>query len=223
MKFKNYISAILITYFLTVFFVVNSYSYIKHNGIENIYEEGVFTSSIQSIRYESIEYYIMEGGGYYLEADTHIQALLKLVELKDIQGINYFEMIYRADSAWYYLTQAADNYEKLIGLAENTPYNQTAQEKLRIFDYDTFAANRHLNGEVFSVLKQYLQNGNITGILQHTYVNIKSLVDIINKIRVSLYQYRMPSLSLFWQLNENQAASSLLGSYTARVFTEISK
>ena len=224
MKFKTFFSIALTALLIAFVFVVDGYSFIELNGVGGGYGGGGGeAATLQSVGNETIEYYIMEGGGYYLEANTHIQALLKMVERQDIQGIYYFEMIVTADNARYCLQKAIESYEKLISLAEATPYNSTVQEKLRVFDYDTFAKTMGLSKEYIDMVRGYLQCGNITGALKKTHGDFLAMLDLVNKARISFYQFRLPQLSLFWQLNEKQAGSALFGSYTTRILYAIDR
>jgi hypothetical protein len=80
-----------------------------------------------------------------------------------------------------------------------------------------------LNLVIFNLVRNYLQNGDITGMFKRTYADVTVILDLLVNIRDSVYQYRLPSISLFRQLNESQALASVFGSYTARVFQRINK
>lgn len=223
MKHKQSIFTVLLVTFTAVIFVLNAYPYINLNGAGSGYGEGGDDDStgIQSVDYQSIEYYIQAGGTYYLEANSQVQTLLKLVEQQDIHGVNYFEMQFVVNRALYNMQMAKQTYEQLIRKAENTPYNENFLAQLREFDYDSFMQKNSLNPVLFDLVRQYLQNGDITGMFKRTYADVTVMIDLLVNIRDSVYQYGLPGISLFRQLNEKQALSSVFGSYTARVFSEI--
>jgi hypothetical protein len=223
MKHKQSIFTVLLVTFTAVIFVLNVYPFIKHNGAGGGYGGGGDDGStgIQSIDYQSIEYYIQAAGTYYLEANSHLQTLLKLVEQQEIHGVNYFEMQFVVNRALYNMQMAKQTYEQLIRKAEATPYNENFLAQLREFDYDSFMQKNSLNPVLFDLVRQYLQNGDITGMFKRTYADVTVMIDLLVNIRDSVYQYGLPGISLFRQLNEKQALTSVFGSYTARVFSEI--
>jgi len=224
MKHKHQIFMVLMVIFTAFLFVLNVYPFINFNGGAGGYGSGEGDSpGIQAVADQSIEYYIMAAGTYYLESSTQVQTLLKLVEQQDIQGVNYTEMQSVVNRALNYMQMAKDTYEQLIRKAEATPYNATFLAKLRDFDYKSFMGKNGLNPVLFDLVRLYLQNGDITGMFKRTYAEVTDMIDILYKIRESVSQYHMPDISLFRQLNEKQALSSIFGSYAARVFQNINE
>ena len=222
MKHKHQIFLVLLVAFTAIILVVNVYPFINHNGAGGGYGGGEGESpGIQSVEYRSIEYYIQAAGTYYLEAISHIQTLLKLVEQQDLQGIYYGAMQSEVKRALYDMQMAKDTYAQLIRKAEATPYNETVLVKLKDFDYESFMEKNGLNPFLFGLVRYYLQNGDITGMFKCTYNDVIVMIDILVIIRDIVSQYRLPEISLFRQLNEKQALSSVFGSYAARVFSEI--
>ena len=94
---------------------MNVFGYVWSNGAGSGYggdgDGGRLSSS-------PIESYIIEGAGYYLAANADVQKLLRLVELQDLQGIDYTEMTAVIDSVILNMFNAAETYEKLIETAE---------------------------------------------------------------------------------------------------------
>jgi hypothetical protein len=224
MKHKHLFSILFLLPFLVIVFSWNGYSFIRGNGAGGGYgdeEEEGQSLSVQAAGDQAIEYYIMEGGGYYLEANASIQKLLNRVELQEIQGLFYPELQWLSGSALYWLQRAGESYERLIRIAEATPYNPAVLEKLRTFDYDGFKSRYDLNSDIFSLVRSYLQQGDITGLFRCSHRECLEMIDILKQIRDELNFYRLPDLALFWQLNEKQSTSSLLGSYVARIFSKL--
>lgn len=224
MTHKQLFKIFLFSVFLTMVFVGNGFSFIACNGAGGGYDGGTGGGqglSIQASGNQIIEYYIMEGGGYYLEATSGIQSLLKRVEIQDIQGVCYPDLQRLSGNTLYWMQKAKESYEKLILTAEVTPYNQEVLEKLKAFDYDGLKVKYGLNGEVLAIVRGHLQEGDITGLFKRSYSDYMEMIDILKKIKSEVYLYRMPDLSLFLQLNEKQSETSLLGSYVVRVFQEL--
>jgi hypothetical protein len=223
MKHKHFIFMFLMMSYTLIIFVLHVYPFINLNGAGGGYDEGGDGDSpgIQSSQYPTIEYYVQAGGSYYLEANSYVQILLKLVEQQEIQGINYTEMQVTVCKALDYMQMANEIYEQLICKAEATPYNETVLAKLRNFDYESFVQKNGFNPILFDLIRHYLQDGDITGMFKRTCSDARGMIDMMNKIREDVSQYRLPEISIFRQLNEMQALTSVFGSYAARVFSEI--
>lgn len=222
MNLKNVISISLVVTFFIVISSLNGFAYIKLNGVGGGYgDDGAGTASTQASADGSIEYYVMTGGAYFLDANSHIQSLLAMVERQDFHGVNYADLLAAADNALLFLHKAADSYSRLIDLADHSPYNSLVLEKLRVFDYDAFAKQFGLSSDSVSPVRRFLHNGDITGMLKKAHNEYMVMIDLLTRIKTALYQFRLPDLSLCWQLNEAQAASSLFGSIVARIFAAI--
>lgn len=223
MKHRHFISMVLFISITVIIFELHVYPFINLNGAGGGYDGGGEGESpgIQSGQYQTIEYYIQAGSSYYLEANSHVQTLLKMVEQQEIQGINYTEMQVVVHRALNYMQMAKEIYERLICKAEATPYNETVLSKLRDFDYESFVQNNGFNPILFDLVRHYLQNGDITGMFKRTCSDVRGMIELINITREAVSQYRLPEISIFRQLNEMQALSSVFGSYAARVFSEI--
>jgi hypothetical protein len=227
MKPKQKFSVILLVIFSLMVLEVNGHPYINHNGAGGGYggsaEAYSYGLSIQALDNNSIEYYIMKAGTYYLEANSHIQSLLKLVEQQELYGIDYFRMQLEVYFALNNMKQAKENYRLLIDTAESTPYNEVFLAKLRDFDYDAFEQANEFNAILFSLVRRHLQNGDITGLFKVTYADIIGMIEKLTIIRDSVNQFCLPDISVFRHLNENQALSSIFGSYAACIFQQINQ
>jgi hypothetical protein len=180
------------------------------------YEEGSTGNSITQIY--TIEDHIVLGGSYSLKANSNVQELLKIVELKDVEGVNFDEVRGVVDGALENLVNAVKTYEALIARAEATPYNINVINRLKEFGYDEFRMTYGLNRVVFDRVEDYLRKGNITGVFKYKHAGLNDILALLTTVKSEIDQNRLPDLSLFWQLNEKFAGLSLFGSYVARVF-----
>jgi len=219
---KLILKSLLVTV-ITTFLCMPGYSYICGNGAGFGYGSSGESSGGLSIcsQNNEIEYFIMLSAGYYLDAKTDIQQLLKEVEWQDIKGVNYFEMQYLVDSALFHMKNARYTYDILIGAAEATPYNEAVQALLKGFDYDAYMLENGLNQGMFDIVRHYLQAGDITGIFKRTYTGYSKIIQLLEEVKKELYYNKMPGLSIFWQLNETLDNTSTIGSYVARIFAAI--
>jgi len=166
----------------------------------------------------SIESMVVEGAGYYLQANACIQSFLNHVELQDVRGVDYSELQRLIANAVENITHARLAYEKLVETAEKTPYNTVVIEQLKAFDYDSFMIENRLNETILKKVEGYLSNGNITGALRHGLSVIGSIQWLLFIVTNYVEFDQMPGLEITWKLNELCAEFSLFGGYTARIF-----
>lgn len=169
----------------------------------------------------TIEYYITLGAGYYLNANSSFQEFLKMVEMQDIGGIDVFAMQKESGSSLVNMQNAAFIYMILVKQAEVTPYNEVVITRLKNFDYQSFMLENNLNPVVFSEVEEYLQIGDITGLLKKVYVDLVEIAAMLKSVNEELDLNRIPQLTELWRINETFSHMSLFGSYTARVFSEV--
>jgi hypothetical protein len=189
------------------------------NGSTGGYNESTQPPGIQCNI--SMEILVTEGAGYFFQVHAKVQTLLNMVELKDIKYIDYIKLNQLVNSALINIINARLSFEELIKVAELTPYNLEVIEKLNCFDYENFLNEYRLNPSIFGIVRDYLVNGDITGIYKYTYGNLKKIEQFITTVQSLISKNRIPELEIFWRLNELCAEESLFGSYIARIFKEI--
>lgn len=169
----------------------------------------------------TIESYIIDGSNSYLAAKSDVETVLRLIEKKDIQGLEYKELNAVVDSAIANMKTAVGIYETLIQEASNTPYNVDLQTRLKTFDYTSFMLLNGLNKSTFGAVSGLLKYGDITGCFKKTYADMKNILAMLQTIKGATAFNRLPDLSVFWRVNESCCEISLFGSYFARVFAVI--
>ena len=222
MKLKKFLKVFIVG-FVCFFLVLNhSYSRINCNGAGGGYGDGDGSDDGSICSYGgTIEFYIVQGAGYFLKANSDIQILLRHVELQELEGIDYQEMQRMVNSALENMNNAKQTYEILILTALKTPYNQSVIDILKDFDYESFMKENGLNGVIYEKMRGFLQKGDITGVFKYTYSRCLEIIYLLDAINLAVSRYYLPGLSIFWRLNESTADVSLFGSYVARVFAWI--
>lgn len=218
MKFINKHPILTVSMVFIVMTLANNnlFSYISCNGSGSGYEgsngsEGLtYTAAIDNI--------IIEAAGYYLQGNSDIQAILKMVELQDLTETDYTELQRLVNSALENITSARLTYEKLVNQAEATPYNPVVLEQLKSFDYKTFMSANRLNEPVFKRVETFLSAGDITGAFKYVLSAVRDIEDLLITVKTEMDFNR---LEPYWQLNERCAETTLFGSFIARVFHQI--
>jgi len=166
----------------------------------------------------SIEMLVVEGAGYYLNAQTDIMSFLHRMEMSGKYNVNLFELntiLLRALNNMY---MAAATYDLLISTAEVTPYNETIIMKLKNFNYEQYMLEQGMNPSIFKEVEAYLGQGDITGMYRQIRANLKDIIEILKSIKSDVSIFKMPPLSRVWQLNEMCFHTLIFGQYAARVF-----
>jgi hypothetical protein len=197
-------------------------AYICENGAGSGYEEGNPDGGTASyLASMSIESYIETGAGYFLKSKEDTGALLRMVELQNVEGVNLEEMKNATQSALNNIQASLDTYNALVGKAETTPYNSVVIEKLNQFNYEGFAQDNQINGFVWTQVEGYLKNGDITGIFKRKKPVFEDMIAAFETVKSDLENNVIPDISGLWEINETFSEMSLFGSYVARVFHEI--
>ena len=219
------LSLIVVTAIFILLFQMNAYSVVCFNGAGNGYENPSRGTVLMNNTLGTMEYYIVESTGYYLNAGSNIHALLYMVEMQDARtgGLDFAAVNKVVDNAAIYMNRAREMFERLIREAETTPYNETVQARLKTFDYDSFAETNDLNKEIFASAKNLLKNGDITGIFKKAHSEFAGILKLLQTIKTHTSQGSLPGVDIFWQLNEKFSTESLFGSYVARIFTAVNK
>jgi hypothetical protein len=199
-------------------FCIVLYPYLDENKAEDAYLEPEVRTFIETV---SISGLIVDGAGYFYDANSSIYKLLQIIELQDKNGINAETFDPAIESALLNIQKAQDTYTKLVEKAENTPYNYYVLDKLKNFPYNEFQIINRLNKVVFGEVEVFLKAGNVTGIFRKNVEQLstinKLLVNLKNEININ----KDASIATAWELQESIADMSIFGSYVARVFKEI--
>jgi hypothetical protein len=212
--------------FLKVFLAVLSYiiitgtiySRIDCNGSGNGFQlpkDGIVVGD------NSIETYIVRGGGYFLKSHSDILLLLHKVEMADINGSDYNEWQSIVKSALDNMRKAKETYGLLIKTAEATPYNQEVIAVLAKFDYASFAQANDLNEVIFKKVEQHLAAGDITGYYKSAYAAVCAIEKLLVLVQDEVSLNKMPGLPLLWKLNGLYADKLIAGQYVAMIFNAI--
>jgi hypothetical protein len=158
----------------------------------------------------SLDNYVIDGAGYFLEAYSNTLLLMKKIEWSSKEGLKTDELNLLVENALENIESAREAYANFIRIANDTPYNTAILEKLKSFDYDTFQKENELNPEVFSSVKSYLANGEISKL----YYDFSSAVEDITGLLKQVVKE-------IWKLNGLFSESLLFGQYVSQVLYNI--
>jgi hypothetical protein len=174
------------------------------------------TSDIDQIRF-----LVIKGAGYFLTSQSKMQEFFKYIELSEIYGPNYEKFLITLNTAIWSMENAKAVYRALIYVAEATPYNQEVIDKLKFFDYDAYIEDKRLNPVIFSEVKSYLSNGDVTGIYKKFYDNTVIILDKLDVIKQRIDGNIFPEKTALWEVNNLYFDNQLFGQYATQVFYSI--
>jgi hypothetical protein len=171
----------------------------------------------------SLDNYVINGAGYFLEAYSNTLLLMKKVEWSSKEGLKTDELTLLVDHALKNIELARETYGNLTRAADNTPYNQAIIEKLKVFDYDAFQKDNGLNPEVFSSVKSYLGNGEIRKLYYDFLSTIDEITGLLKQVKVQIDAGNFTPVKEIWKLNGLFSESLLFGQYVSQVLYSVSK
>jgi hypothetical protein len=176
------------------------------------------TSSLAVPSSQTIEQYIVEGAGYYLQSYSDMLLLLNKVEMSEIYGLNYEEAQGIINSAINRLENAKTAYFGLKTLAAVTPYNPDVIHLLVTFDYKNFQKEKGLNPYIFNQVETFLSKGDIRGVYDKLYEDIDTILGKLYNVKYSLDKNEFPVLEELWRINQVYSESISFGQDVAEVF-----
>ena len=213
--------------FIMVIFLMNTEAFpvVLLNGGAGGYEDpGGGESNFGSTKENyTIESYIEEGGGYFLNAFSNIIIISNRIEMSNINGIDYEELKNIVDRAIENVINAKVVYSLLINKARYTPYDNEFISKLRSFNYQDLMTEYSLNSEIFKEVEGYLKNRDITGTFIRIYNSFIKIEGLLLSIKYEVSLNRMPTIAKIWEVNEDASKTLIFGQYIARFFYALQK
>ena len=209
---------ILITILMFLILTPNVYGVIFGNDSCNAFLPGCLPTpgglKSNNIMSESLGQMIVDGAGYFLASHSAFLQVLKKVELAETPGIDLFKDVQNN----IYFSEIA--YTDLANTAKRLEYNQVVIEKLRIFDYKSFAIKKGLNSAVFSTVEKYLANGDVKGVYEKFFNDTAEINILVLRLKVSS-EGEPTDLESLWRINQKYSEALLFGQYVAEVFMAI--
>jgi hypothetical protein len=215
-KNKNIIIRMTAALFFLAFLNYNIFGYIMGNWSPIVFCEGEGFDEKSTINN-----FVIEGGGHFLNAYSDILMLLNKIELSDLQGIDYKELQKIVDNAVSSMNNARASYSSLYQLASSTPYNPVVIQTLKNFDYKGFQQENGLNGIIYADMVYYLNRGDVRGFYARLLSDIENILQKINTIKLTIVLETIPEIHALWKLNQVCSATMLLGQFAAEIFYNI--
>ncbi len=226
-KNKVLISGAIILIIVLVGLSVKAYPAIFGNNGECAVEpgcEGGGDSSTGLYILESsgmLKMYIVDGAGYMLNAYSGVGALLRQLEMSEMNGADYDKMREILYGIIEDMERAKYTYYIIKYIMQITPYKKSVIEGLQGFDYDGFREKAGLIPVVFARVKSYLIRGDVRGVFAGIHKNTSVILDQLYALKKTLEADRLPEITSAWQLNQTFTESVLFGQYFSQVLYQL--
>jgi hypothetical protein len=218
--YKYLIQAVLVAAIIIILMPINLIAIICANGSGGSFCDEESISQGKPGGSNLIESHVIEGAGHFLNAYSNILLFLNRVEKSDLEEMDYNEAALILDRAIDNMENALTVYNRLIAIAERTPYNKNAIDKLMDFDYKGFMIKNGLNIEIFKNLERYLKNGDVTGMYIYINGNFQKIKKMLKTIKNDIDAVIMTENSKLWLLNEKCSEIIIFGQYASRIFID---
>ncbi|MCP4216690.1 MAG: hypothetical protein GY765_18705 [bacterium] len=168
-----------------------------------------------------IDRYVIESGGYFLQANSDILKFLSKVEMSELSGADFAELAVVLDEAIANMEKAREAYTRLTAVASLTPYNYAVISQLATFDYAGFQKDKGLTPSIFRKVNKLLAKGNVLGIYTALHNGTSNTLDLLYGIKADVDNSVFPASQHLWQVNRVSSELMLFGQYTAEVFYAI--
>lgn len=169
----------------------------------------------------SLDNYVIDGAGYFLEAYSNTLMLMKKIEWSGKESLNTDEVKLLVENALENIESAREAYVNLTRAADNTPYNPVIIDKLKNFDYDAFQKDNGLNPGVFSSVKAYLANGDIRKLYYDFSSTVEEISGLLKQVNEQINVGNFAPVKEIWKLNGLFSESLLFGQYVSQVLYKI--
>ena len=208
-KNNSVILRLLVGVLVLFLFNYSVFARVIQNGASEGFEEPGSTT---------IQGYVIEAAGYFLESHADFLLFLNRIELADLNGADYPELQSMIDNTIAHMTYAKTKYIDLTQMADTAPYDQSFINALLNFDYVSLQQAKSLNSVIFNEVETYLSAGDIRGILHRTLADTQEILDMLTPIKAAVDAETLPATEDLWRVNQFYSETQLVGQYAAEVF-----
>lgn len=169
----------------------------------------------------SLEAYVVEGAGYFLDSHAHTLLFMKKLEWSGKNGMVDAEAALLLDNALNSMEQAHAIFSELKGLADTTPYNTAVTDALRKFDYDAFRAAHGIDDKIFDRVRDCLGKGDIRSVYGDIVTDTGTIIELLKRVKDRVDAGVFPSNWEVWKLDRAYSDSQRFGQYVSRVFDAV--
>lgn len=169
----------------------------------------------------AIETSVIEGAVRFLQAKSYADLLLCEVEKSARAPFNHVQALNYAEKSLAELTVSLSEYTQSLDLAGKAGVLPDMKTKFKTFNYDGYALEKSLDGDMMALVKAYFSTGDIPAAYRQNVENLDDIKITLIQIKETLGQGQTPELALYWQLLQRFAKASLFGNYCTMVATSV--
>lgn len=166
----------------------------------------------------SLEVYVVEGAGYFLDSYANALLFMKHLESMDKNAVNDTEAVSMLNNALRSMEKANAVFKQLKFLADVTPYKPAVTDALCKFDYEAFQAAYGIDDNIFDRVRDYLGKGDIRAVYGDIVTDTGTIAALLKQVKEQVDAGIFPSTWDVWKLDRAYSDSQRFGQYAARVF-----
>lgn len=217
-KPKCFVSTVLMGVAMLVLLHMNLSGIIWYNDTDKCFGS---QAGVANLHGKPLKAYVIEGTGYFLESYSDFLLLLNKVEMTELQGCDFNELLFLLNNAIEKMLYANEVYFQLKQKTDMTSYNPVIISKLLNFDYDAFADRKGLIKSIFREVKAFLSKGKIREMYEEALSHTQGILNIAMIIKTNLEEGVSPEVSDLHDLKEAYSHFMLFGEYAANIFQKI--
>lgn len=214
-KQTHIVSKVLLGVAVMVLFTLQMSPIIYVNGGGKIFEDFGEASTLP------LEFYEVEGAGYFLKSCSDFLFFLNKAELAANEGTDYGALKLHLNNAISNMELARGTYFQFKQKADVTPYNAFMIDKLLHFNYNLFQKENGLIKPVFEEVESYLGHGKIREFYGEILCHTEEILTVAYTLKAKIEANEFPDPSSLWDLQHRCCKSMLMGQYASKVFLEI--
>jgi hypothetical protein len=178
-------------------------------------------SSIQSLS-PSLGQLSIDAAGFFLQSNSDYQAFLKKIELSEIYGANYGELIDLITSSIDNMEMANSTYYQVWQLSKSLERNPVVLRKMTRLDYRLILDEKRMIPSIFIEVERFLKPGNMSAAFEKIYNDTGEVLQGMKSLR-TLLESNSIDIPKCWEVNQLFLKTQLFGQYISQVFFEIKK
>jgi hypothetical protein len=224
-KMKRIIISMIITFSLISVFsfarIVFNWPCLLYDGQCPPVNSSPSQSSVQNLS-PSLGHLSIDAAGFFLQSNSDFQSFLKKVELSEIYGSDYADLIDLVTSSIDNMEIANSIYYQVWHLSKSLERNPVVLSKMTGLDYRLILDEKRMIPSIFIEVVKFLKPGNMSGAFEKIYNDTGEIL-LGMKSLLTLLESNSIDIPKCWEVNQLLLKSQLFGQYISQVFFEIKK
>jgi F420-0:gamma-glutamyl ligase len=152
---------------------------------------------------------MIEGSIHFLVAKSYMSLLQSEYERSGKNNFNFIASVSYCETAITKIKLSITKYLSALKIGEKLGYNPEKIELIKNSNYDTVQGI--YDEYTVTLVKQYLQDGDIIGIYKKNIDNLNGILIVLNSMHAKLKENTIPKIEEYWDLIRRDSESTMFG------------